>query len=52
MMTGTGPHGMARVVVVYHSGYGHTQRMANSIAEGAGAEIGRASCRERVLWYV
>ena len=39
MMTGTGPHGMTRVVVVYHSGYGHTQRMANSIAEGAGAEL-------------
>ncbi len=30
---------MTKVVVVYHSGYGHTQRMAHSIAEGAGAEI-------------
>ena len=30
---------MAHVVVVYHSGYGHTQRMAQSVAEGAGAEL-------------
>jgi NAD(P)H dehydrogenase (quinone) len=30
---------MAQVVVVYHSGYGHTQRMAQSVAEGAGAEL-------------
>ena len=30
---------MANVVVVYHSGYGHTQRMAQSVAEGAGAEL-------------
>lgn len=30
---------MAKVVVVYHSGYGHTQRMAQSVAEGAGAEL-------------
>lgn len=27
------------VVVVYHSGYGHTQRMAQSVADGAGAEL-------------
>ena len=27
------------IVVVYHSGYGHTQRMAQSIAQGAGAEL-------------
>ena len=26
-------------VVVYHSGYGHTQRMAQSVADGAGAEL-------------
>mgnify|MGYP000394246820 CR=1 FL=1 len=52
---------MSKVIVVYHSGYGHTQRMAQAVAEGAGAEliaidaegnvitkIGRASCRERV----
>ncbi len=30
---------MAKVVVVYHSGYGHTQRMAQSVAEGANAEL-------------
>ena len=30
---------MSRIVVVYHSGYGHTQRMAQSVAEGAGAEL-------------
>ncbi|TDK31256.1 flavodoxin family protein [Rhizobium deserti] len=26
-------------VVVYHSGYGHTQRMAEAVAEGAGATL-------------
>lgn len=30
---------MAKIVVVYHSGYGHTQRMAESVAQGAGAEL-------------
>ncbi|OIN92754.1 MAG: NADPH-dependent FMN reductase [Comamonadaceae bacterium CG1_02_60_18] len=30
---------MAKVVVVFHSGYGHTLRMAQSVAEGAGAEL-------------
>jgi multimeric flavodoxin WrbA len=30
---------MAKVVVVYHSGYGHTQRMAQAVAEGAGATL-------------
>lgn len=30
---------MATVAVVYHSGYGHTQRMAQSVASGAGAEL-------------
>ena len=30
---------MAHVVVVYHSGYGHTQRMAQAVAEGAGAQL-------------
>jgi NAD(P)H dehydrogenase (quinone) len=30
---------MTRVAVVYHSGYGHTQRMAQAVAEGAGAEL-------------
>ena len=30
---------MANVVVVFHSGYGHTQRMAQAVAEGADAEL-------------
>ena len=30
---------MAKVAVVYHSGYGHTQRMAEAVAEGAGATL-------------
>ena len=30
---------MTRIVVVFHSGYGHTQRMAQAVAEGAGAEL-------------
>ena len=30
---------MPNVVVVYHSGYGHTQRMAQSVAQGAQAEL-------------
>ncbi len=30
---------MSKVVVVYHSGYGHTQRMAQAVAEGAGAAL-------------
>ena len=30
---------MPKVVVVYHSGYGHTQRMAQSVAKGADAEL-------------
>jgi NAD(P)H dehydrogenase (quinone) len=30
---------MAYVVVVYHSGYGHTQRMAQAVADGAGAQL-------------
>ena len=30
---------MSQIVVVYHSGYGHTQRMAQAVAEGAGAEL-------------
>ncbi len=34
-----GAHQATRVVVIYHSGYGHTQRMAQAVAEGAGAEI-------------
>ena len=30
---------MAKVTVVYHSGYGHTKRMAESVAAGAGATL-------------
>ena len=30
---------MNEVVVVYHSGYGHTQRMAQAVARGAGATL-------------
>lgn len=30
---------MSKTVVVYHSGYGHTQRMAQSVAEGAEATL-------------
>jgi NAD(P)H dehydrogenase (quinone) len=30
---------MASIAVVYHSGYGHTQRLAQAVAEGAGAEL-------------
>jgi NAD(P)H dehydrogenase (quinone) len=30
---------MSKIFVVYHSGYGHTQRVAQSVAEGADAEL-------------
>ncbi|MDZ4356279.1 MAG: flavodoxin family protein [Variovorax sp.] len=30
---------MANIVVVFHSGYGHTQRVAQAVAEGAGAQL-------------
>jgi NAD(P)H dehydrogenase (quinone) len=30
---------MAKIAVVFHSGYGHTLRVAQSVAEGAGAEL-------------
>ncbi|MDP1568134.1 MAG: NADPH-dependent FMN reductase, partial [Polaromonas sp.] len=30
---------MTTVVVLYHSGYGHTQRMAQAVADGAGADL-------------
>ena len=30
---------MSTIAVVYHSGYGHTQRMAQAVAEGARAEL-------------
>jgi multimeric flavodoxin WrbA len=32
-------HTMTKTVVVYHSGYGHTQRVAQFVAEGAKATI-------------
>ncbi|MGJ7526746.1 flavodoxin family protein [Variovorax sp. GB1P17] len=30
---------MADIVVVFHSGYGHTQRVAQAVAESAGAQL-------------
>lgn len=30
---------MSKVVVIYHSGYGHTQRVAQFVADGADAEL-------------
>jgi len=30
---------MSKIAVVFHSGYGHTQRMAESVAAGAGGEL-------------
>ena len=30
---------MPEIVVVYHSGYGHTQRLAQAVAQGAGASL-------------
>jgi multimeric flavodoxin WrbA len=30
---------MVNVAVIFHSGYGHTLRMAQSVADGAGAEL-------------
>ncbi len=30
---------MSKIVVVYHSGYGHTQRIAQAVAQGANAEL-------------
>jgi multimeric flavodoxin WrbA len=30
---------MSKTVVVYHSGYGHTQRVAQFVAEGAKAQL-------------
>jgi multimeric flavodoxin WrbA len=30
---------MTDIVVVYHSGYGHTQRLAQAVAQGAGAQL-------------
>lgn len=30
---------MIKIAVIFHSGYGHTQRVAHTVAEGAGAEV-------------
>ncbi len=30
---------MSKTIVVYHSGYGHTKRVAEFVAEGAGGEL-------------
>ncbi len=30
---------MAHIAVVFHSGYGHTQRLAQAVADGAGAQL-------------
>ena len=30
---------MAKTVVIYHSGYGHTQRVAQFVAQGANADL-------------
>ena len=30
---------MSKIAIVYHSGYGHTKRMAESVAAGAGGEL-------------
>ena len=30
---------MSKTAVVYHSGYGHTQRVAQAVAEGAQAHL-------------
>jgi NAD(P)H dehydrogenase (quinone) len=32
-------HTMPNIAIVYHSGYGHTQRMAQAVAEGAGGQL-------------
>ena len=30
---------MTQIAIVYHSGYGHTQRMAQAVAEGSGGQL-------------
>ena len=30
---------MTNIAIVYHSGYGHTQRMAQAVAEGSGGQL-------------
>ena len=43
---------MEKVAVVYAGKYGTTKRYGQWICEETGGEIGRASCRERVLLLV
>ena len=30
---------MSKIVIVYHSGYGHTQKVAHAVAEGSGGKL-------------
>ena len=30
---------MSRIAIIFHSGYGHTKRMAEAVAEGAKGEL-------------
>ena len=30
---------MSAIVIVYHSGYGHTQKVAQAVAEGSGGTL-------------
>eukprot|EP01136_Pigoraptor_vietnamica_P019265 Opistho-1_new@66653 len=30
---------MSKIVIVYHSGYGHTKKVAEAVAEGSGASL-------------
>ena len=30
---------MSKIAIVFHSGYGHTRKMAESVAEGAAGEL-------------
>ncbi|MDB5744604.1 MAG: putative flavodoxin [Polaromonas sp.] len=39
MMAGSSPENEPVIAVIYHSGYGHTQRMAQAVAAGAGAGL-------------
>jgi flavodoxin len=40
---------MSHIAVVYHSGYGHTKRMAESVAAGAMAQSPSDSSLEEML---
>ena len=30
---------MSKIVIVFHSGYGHTKKVAEAVAAGSGAEL-------------